>query len=470
MNIRGVASRHVFAFLTWSAGVVPASAAEPADLLKRLEALEQRVQELEGRNKELETRNQTLERAATPPADDSRPPISEQESSRANSARDNGGARGNVTFDVTGSVAAEFMQFNERAGGYNYGSGTDLRRARLGVAGEAFGEWRWAISADIARGNVTAAYVAYVGVPGLAVSAGLQRVPFGLESNSSDNNNTFLDRSLGLSAMGGVAAERRIGTHVVYGRRPFTFAVSLSGENDRAVRTDAAPFESVGLNARGTWTAIAGANPHRVLQVGASGLWRSGLKSDFGSNGVPHAIIVSQTIDRVDGGDFADTGLITDVHHVHYFGAEIAGAYRTVWAQAEYGELTANRYAPLDSRSFKAGYVSAGWFLTGEGKPYRNGTLGRIRPLHDASLKSGGIGGAWEIAVRYDWFDFSRTPVIERIGNDGYALTAGVNWYLNPNLKMQINWARFDGGHTPLDPVGDDTKADMYGARLQIDW
>lgn len=467
--MRGVVCRHVCVLLAWLTAVLPARAAEPSDLMKRLEALEQRVRELEGRNRELETKNGTVERRNLPAADDSRPPLSDPESARAQSSRDNGGDRGDVTFDVVGSVAAEFVQFNERKGGYNYNSGTDLRRARIGVAGEAYGEWRWAISADLARESLAAAYVAYVGFPGLAVSAGLQRVPFGLESNSSDNNNTFLDRSIGQNAIARVVAERRIGAHVIYGRRPFTFAVSLSGDGDRAVRGDAAPFESVGVNTRGTWTPIAGANPHRVFEIGATGLWRSGLRSELGANAVPNAMSVSQTIGRVDGGDFADTGLITDIRHVRYFGGEVSGAYRTVWSQAEFGELRINRYAPLGAPKLRAGYISAGWFLTGEGKPYRNGAIDRIRPRRDASFKSGGFG-AWELAVRYDWFDFSQTPVTERIGNDGYALTAGVNWYLNPNLKMQLNWARFDGGHTPLDPIGDDTKADMYGARLQIDW
>ncbi len=49
-------------------------------------------------------------------------------------------------------------------------------------------------------------------------------------------------------------------------------------------------------------------------------------------------------------------------------------------------------------------------------------------------------------------------------------MTAGVNWYFNPYAKLMVNWVRFWGDNTPLDPVGLKTKADALATRLHLDF
>src|SRR3546814_15202728 len=76
---------------------------------------------------------------------------------------------------------------------------------------------------------------------------------------------------------------------------------------------------------------------------------------------------------------------------------------------------------------------------------------------------------SWELAIRHDSADLSETPTA-RAGNKAHSWTAGLNWYWNPNMKLQFNYIRFSGDNTPLDPVGAIAKGDVLATRLHIDW
>jgi phosphate-selective porin OprO and OprP len=105
--------------------------------------------------------------------------------------------------------------------------------------------------------------------------------------------------------------------------------------------------------------------------------------------------------------------------------------------------------------------------LTGETRPFKAGNFDRIRPFHE--LGRDGLG-AFEVALRYDDIDLSRTPVASRSGNKASSITAGLNWYFNPYSKLMFNWIRFRGDNTPLDPVGSVTKGDAFATRLHLDF
>jgi phosphate-selective porin OprO/OprP len=102
---------------------------------------------------------------------------------------------------------------------------------------------------------------------------------------------------------------------------------------------------------------------------------------------------------------------------------------------------------------FSAYYVQAGWFLTGESRGYRKaqGIFDTLKPTENAFGEKGGIG-AWEIATRLSSLD------LEDDGIDGGTLddlTFGVNWYLNPNTRLMIDYILAD-----LDPAGGGASGD----------
>ncbi|HCO24087.1 MAG TPA: porin, partial [Gimesia maris] len=83
---------------------------------------------------------------------------------------------------------------------------------------------------------------------------------------------------------------------------------------------------------------------------------------------------------------------------VNLFNFELAGSRGQLNYQAELTYALVNQMGgpPL---VFYGGYAQAGWFFTGESKPYNRkaGVFDSVKPLH--SFFDGGWG-AWELAAR----------------------------------------------------------------------
>jgi phosphate-selective porin len=117
----------------------------------------------------------------------------------------------------------------------------------------------------------------------------------------------------------------------------------------------------------------------------------------------------------------------------------------------------------LDDVTATGWYASATYVLTGEEKL----RSGNVAPKHPFIPVAGKMGpDAWETGIRYAALDFdSDDPVtffdgnLARIpgggnGENGVeALTLGLNWYLNEQVRFMYNWSYywFDNGFgTPL--------------------
>lgn len=91
------------------------------------------------------------------------------------------------------------------------------------------------------------------------------------------------------------------------------------------------------------------------------------------------------------------------------------------------------------------GYIEALYFLTGEHRNYdqERAAFGRVIPHANAFRVLGRNGrvcqgsGAWQVGIRYDRADLNNAGVN---GGTLNALTLGVNWFFNPNMKFQVNW------------------------------
>ncbi len=463
----------------------PADEAPPAPtgnaVIDRLNALEAKVKSLEARNAELETRLESTNDR-----------VQHVEVKSSKGLGTNGvvptfaDSTGATTFKMRGVIDADYVAFNERRGSYDYNNGTAFRRARLGLEGTAFKVFNWRIEADFAGNtvNLQDAYVQFVGFKNkkLQLTLGQHKAPFGLESNNSDNYNVFLERGIFNVAAGNLMAERRIGASFGYASDTLNATVGIFGENEsigRAANADAvvkpdpassapavsaanAPDEGWGFNGRVTWEPIY--DTGKILHVGVSGSWRKALRSATNVG----ARLSDRPNIRVDGGNIIDTGTIFDATDAQYLGAEAAGVFGPATIAGEYGRVWIDRAVGAPTTKVDGFYVYGTVFLTGESRPFKNGNFDRIKPFTNFDGK--GDWGAWELAVRYDRADFSDTPVSANAGNKANTWTAGLNWYWNPNIKLQFNYIRFAGDNTPLDPVGAKTKGDALATRLHIDW
>jgi len=432
-------------------------------ILDRLNALEARVKQLEARNVELEQqaelnqgRIETVENRAAKAAQFGwAPTVSD--------------ANGNFTFKPRGVIEADAAAFHERTGGYDYNDGTALRRARLGFEGTAFKWFNYRLEVDFSGNavNITDAYLQYTKIPKTIVTIGQHKAPFGLESNNSDNYNMFLERGMFTNAFGNAGAERRIGISAAYSPKDnINLAGGFFGDNENISRSTSTPVtntpdESWGANGRATWEPVF--EPGKILHLGVAGFYRSSLKSGDVADAVR---LTDRPNIRIDNGNIADSGIITNTHSLRYGGVEAAGVLGPLTVAGEAGRLWLDRSGAPDEH-FTGYYAYAAYMLTGETRPFKGGNFDRIRPFKE--LGNGGPG-AIEVALRYDHLDLSNTPVLARAGNKASSLTLGLNWYFNPYAKLMFNWVRFNGNNTPLDPIGSKTEGDAFATRLHLDF
>jgi phosphate-selective porin OprO/OprP len=91
---------------------------------------------------------------------------------------------------------------------------------------------------------------------------------------------------------------------------------------------------------------------------------------------------------------------------------------------------------------YHGGYAEVLYFLTGEHQEYdrREGVFGRVVPRTSFRWKKdeGCCGcGAWQVGVRFSYLDLNDKDVR---GGQVYDWTLGLNWFLNPNMKLQLNY------------------------------
>jgi phosphate-selective porin OprO/OprP len=152
---------------------------------------------------------------------------------------------------------------------------------------------------------------------------------------------------------------------------------------------------------------------------------------------------------------FVDTGNFAS-DRVDLVGLEGAWVEGPLSVQGEY--MFANADVSSDG-NFDGYYVQASYFLTGEHRKYKPsaGAFSRVKPKNNFGLKDG--LGAWEVALRYSSLDLDDGEIA---GGELDSVTAGLNWYLNPNMRIMWNYI-----HAQKDGVGD---ADMVLMRWQVDF
>jgi phosphate-selective porin OprO/OprP len=215
------------------------------------------------------------------------------------------------------------------------------------------------------------------------------------------------------------------------------------------------------------FAGLVATSPDYNVHVGASGSYVI-RPPDAGvdTTGVRYGIrFRNQPELRVDSTRLIDTGSI-DADHAYAVGAEFAANWRSLFLQAEnfwYG--IERRNSTLDNPDFGGYYVQGSWIITGESHRYNMASASFQNPRPFVNFSSQGGWGAWELALRYSHTDLNfnegslglATPAGGVRGGAQNILTAGVNWYLNPNLKLVFNYL-----HINVDRLNPSTTA--FGA------
>jgi phosphate-selective porin OprO/OprP len=104
--------------------------------------------------------------------------------------------------------------------------------------------------------------------------------------------------------------------------------------------------------------------------------------------------------------------------------------------------------AQLGTTFSHGAYLEVLYFLTGEHRAYDfdRAAFGRVIPYDRFYLVRGIHGlccgkGAWQVGARYGWLDLRDGGLDGGVVEDW---TLGVNWFLNPNMKLQWNYVLTD--------------------------
>ncbi len=382
--------------------------------------------------------------------------------------------------------------------------GADFRRARLAAKGAVTDNMNYFFQMDFAffgRPTFTDVWVDFTQLPVLGTfRIGQWKQPFSLEVVSSFRYTTFMERAGTFLAFTPFRhtgfgfynnSEDLYSTWAVSyfrtGQDQFGGSLSTLGGNGMAARGTRLLYWDDECNGYNYWHVGAGyylnAPPNHVyrsrtipeIYVGEQSSATLGSPPVVGSSGNPTPTFFNGTPFFIDTGNLAFTSVVQ------------TGGLESLWVrgplsvQAEGMGQLVDRGGGNPNLWFTGGYVTTGYFLTGEHRPYdrKAGAIDRVIPFNNFDRCGGGIG-AWEIAGR-----LSNTNLISKNVNGGRMLdaTLGVNWYVNPYCKCVFNYIHswtdspfaFNPAGTSLTnttPTGvlRNTQSNFYGVRCQLDF
>jgi phosphate-selective porin OprO/OprP len=353
--------------------------------------------------------------------------------------------------------------------------GMELRRARLYISGLIYEhiEFKWQY--DFAKGAVGHRDV-YAGFVNLGdwipnVRVGHQYEPFGLDALTSSNDSTFVERATVSLA---IAPNRNPGFLFWKNLKDenkverFTWAAGVFREDssDNSVATGDGAYN---VTARITGTPWWQNEGRRFLHLGAAATRRSiaGRQGSAGGEGLTYAS--KPEVDLF--GNFVTTGVMREADVDWRYGGELAVVVNRWSIQSEYmlTKTDMNSNSALDDPSFSGWYVQAAYTITGEPRRWKPAEAIFQNPKPYANAFEDGGLGAWEVALRFSDLDLTDGNTATG-GVEGGALdiiTLGLNWYLNPNVRVMWDLSRID-----LDDVnpalGDGGDATVAQMRIQV--
>jgi phosphate-selective porin OprO/OprP len=394
-------------------------------------------------------------------------------------------------------------------------SATELRRARLGVEGIMFFDWKYVLEVDFANDAVRMkdAYLQYQGFKvydePLLFRIGNFKTPNTFEDETSDRFVDTMERAAFINAWD---IERQIGFMTAYYAPHVNLSAGIFGE--RFPSTADAPLfpgftgdEDITFAARAGWAPINRElnGVTQVLHIGGSyRLREAGNDQPYFQYG-PNA----RGADLHMANAPINTGRIGEEDR--FWGLEAAGLWGPFSIQGEYARLNVdlpggtlirsnnstgtplaiNPFTGVPNPEYTGWYVEGSWFFGGH-KTYKDEGVWDRPVVNNPMFHGSGGWGALQIVGKYDVLDMSDSENIVLAGFQGgnnlnfvgaCAVTplfpanptgnptgsaaskvaecgdmktwvVGVNWWMTPYMRMMFNYAESDLGGYPTTPAG----------------
>lgn len=375
-------------------------------------------------------------------------------------------------FEVGGRLMLDAAFFstsdNPNTEGSEFGNGTEVRRARMYIAGKLYRDWQYKFQYDFTESGDSGIKDAFLQYDGfdlgddtpVAVRLGNQFEWFGLAARTSSKYQVFMEQALPTQAL--TPGPRHLGLSVGVLHGPWVFGAGVFG---------APPGDQTDLSQGSAgWSGDARVVYDPVLSK--TELLHFGLSARY------HQYESEPSIGNRNDGVFAArpgahladpliAARVADSRpdHEDSYNAEFAAIKGPFSLQAEYFLARISGVHNVDESSpvFDGYYALASWLLTGESRHYvhtpQYANFAQVHPSHP--LNEGGYG-AWELDARIDNADLNDGDVR---GGDQTDLSLGLNWYPVNNLRFETNYVHaldVDGG--PYDGLD----YDAFIARAQV--
>jgi phosphate-selective porin OprO/OprP len=318
----------------------------------------------------------------------------------------------------------------------------DFRRARVKTRLNVADDWRLGAEYDFGGTNTgwKTAYLQYRGVDHLRVTAGNHIAPLGMAELGSSNDDPFMEQPLASALSPGLL----MGVSASTWGRGWTaaggyFADELSNESQRksegeggVLRLTTAPIRAKG----------------KLLHLGVSGEYRTPSDDDL-------IRLRTRPESYMTDVRLVDTGVIAGVDDTVTLAAESAIIAGPLTLQGEYLAMSVSRDVGSDL-DFSGWYGTASIMLTGERREYSRsrGVVEGPRIRRD--------WGAVEAAVRYGALDLNDQDVA---GGEETNLGFALNWYLNRNVRLMLNYILFEA---EPNQDGVDEDGSLVSVRIQL--
>ncbi|GAB7551275.1 OprO/OprP family phosphate-selective porin [Novosphingobium sp. 11B] len=330
--------------------------------------------------------------------------------------------RGRLTVDASSTHGSRFDSRNI--------TGTEGRTLRFGMEGTISSSLAYQIEADFADNDpeLLSAFVTYLGHDRgneYEISVGNRLSERGWDASTSSQNTPFMERSVVATAIRPEKGFFGLGLTGKYFGRNWHFAGQIAGD---AINNPGTANDSLTFLGRAHWNPLK--EPNATLHLG---YWA--FVEDISSS-VQTVNFNAYIATRFNDNLRVSTGLYPTPSKSFAQGGEIGLILRSAYGYGEYGTRhLCSRTEGVGCYTQKAWAVNGGIYLTGERPPYvsRSGIWGR--PNIKSPIGHGGLG-ALELAARYESLDYNDFAQ----GGDGTALTLGLNWYLNVEMKFMLNY------------------------------
>jgi len=356
--------------------------------------------------------------------------------------------------------------------GVDLNSGSNFRRAQIGVQGTAFKDWSYNFIYDFGgngvekNGYIYYAYLQYDGLGPFHARVGALAPFAGIEDATGSADLLFLERPSVTDVARNVGGSPgREGIDLFVQGDTYLLSVAYTGKKT----TDAATFDAQqAVVTRASWLAYTDSSVKWLVDANLSHVFKtadtapnSNLNNFSFSNGPELAIDASKTV---------NTGNI-DANKVTEFGFETAATYAGFYAQGGWFHFAVERRTAVPNPDFSGWYAALTYSLTGEEHLY-DPTTASFRGLRPAKpLGSQGGYGAWEIKARYSDIDLDFNPLTTAaaggiFGGKQDVWTVGLNWYVNNAIRFALDYDNIRVSH--INAPSTNISASAIALRSQI--